>query len=271
MSVEVIIFMTTAVILPLLLTEFGDWCPWLAKRLAQWTAQRLGDAQAAERYSEEWLAELRHLPGKLSHLLTATSYLLALPRIRWSLRAARLMTPTGPTLDELLPTRVPIYWDPRGANMNWGHQADAAYQLLRAILNDDLQVRNRMHFLVGPVGCGKTVVAHWLHEHFVRDGKKIHYVWAHAWVNRERYIHVSSRMRDRLVQASQEVDLLVVDEADQATVEALEALRLPCPILVLARSHGELGEISRLPANAGTVVNMGPILDSWLQARPNTP
>ncbi|MFD0069589.1 hypothetical protein, partial [Streptomyces sp. NPDC127574] len=135
MSAEVIIFMVTAVFLPLLLSEFGDWCPWLAKRLTQWAARRLGDAQAAERYSEEWLAELAHLPGKLSHLLTAISYFLALPRIRWSLRAARRTTSTGPSLDELLPSQTPFYWEPRGVTMNWAHQTEAAFHLLRAILN----------------------------------------------------------------------------------------------------------------------------------------
>ncbi|MGW0920616.1 ATP-binding protein [Streptomyces sp. NPDC002755] len=268
MSAEAITFMATAIILPLLLSEFGDWCPWLAKRLTRWTAQRLGDAQATERYSEEWLAELAHLPGKLSHLVTATSYLLALPRIRWSLRVTRRTTPSGPGLDELLPTRTPIYWDSRPANISWAPQAEASYQLLCAIVDDDPQVRNRLHFLVGPPGCGKTTVAHWLHQGFVQDGRKIHYVWAGAWINQERPLHVSAQMRDRLIQASREVDLLVVDDADQVTVQALHALRLPCPILVLARTHWQLGAVTHFPASAGVVVDMGPIMDSWRRATP---
>lgn len=266
MSAEVIIFLATAVILPLLLSEFGDWCPWLAKRLAHWTARRLGDVQATERYSEEWLAELAHLPGRLSHLLTATGYLLALPRIRWSLRATRCTTPSGPSLDDLLPTQTPIYWDTRPADLR-APQAEASYHLLRAIVDDDPHVRNRLHFLVGPPGCGKNAVAHWLHQGFVRDGKKIHYVWAGSWINQERPLHVSARMRDRLIQASQEVNLLVVDKADQVTVQALHALWLPCPVLVLARSHGEIGEVTHLPISAGTVVDMGPILTNWRQAQ----
>lgn len=271
MSTTAVIFMMSAVILPLLLAEFGDWCPWLAKRLTRWTAHHLGDAQATERYSEEWLAELAHLPGKLSHLVTATSYLLALPRIRWSLRAVRRTTPAGPSIEELLPTPIPIYWDPRGVAMTWAHQAEAAYYVLRAIVDDDPPVRNRLHYLVGPVGCGKTTLVRWLHEEFVRDGKKIHCVWAPDWVHQARPIHLSAQTRDRLIDASRELNLLVVDEADQVTIRALEALRLPCPVLVVATTGGQLGEVGHLPTNAGVVVDMGPILASWVQATPDTP
>jgi hypothetical protein len=224
---------------------------------------RLGDAQATERYSEEWLAELAHLPGKLSHLLTATSYLLALPRIRLSLRAARRTTPTRLSLEELLPSQTPIHWDPRGVTMNWAHQAEAAFHLLHAILNKNPHVRNSLHFLVGPVGCGKTTLAHWLHDELVRNNKKIHYVWAPAWVHQQRPIHLSAQMRDRLIQASQEVDLLMVDEADQVTIQALEALRLPCPVLVLGQTGEQFGEVNHFPTTAGIVVGMGPIPDTW--------
>ncbi|MFJ4895599.1 AAA family ATPase [Streptomyces sp. NPDC088788] len=266
MTVETIVFMATAVILPLLLSEFGDWCPWLAKRLTRWTARRLGDAQAAERYSEEWLAELAHLPGKLSHLLTATSYLLALPRIRWSLRSTRRTAPAGPSLDELLPRQIATSWDSRQATMRFAPQAEAAFGLHLAIVHDNPQVRNRLHFLMGPPGCGKTTVARWLHDEFVQEGKKIHYVWAGAWINQDRPLHVSAQMRDRLIQASQGVDLLLVDEADQATVQALAALRLPCPVLVLARTCWQFREITNFPASTGVVVDMGPIIDRWRAA-----
>ncbi|MFJ2099366.1 AAA family ATPase [Streptomyces anulatus] len=266
MSVEAITFMATAVVLPLLLSEFGDWCPWLAKRLTRWTARRLGDTQAAERYSEEWLAELAHLPGKLSHLLTATSYLLALPRIRWSFRATRRMTTTGPSLDELLPRQVAISWDSRQPHMNWAPQIEAAYYLLRAIVDDDPQVRNRLHFLMGPAGCGKTTVAQWLHDEFIQEGKEIHYVWAGAWINEDHPLHVSAQMRDRLTQASQGVDLLLVDEADQSTVQALHTLRLPCPVLVLARTRWAFREITHFPTSTGVVVDMEPIIDRWRAA-----
>ncbi|OKJ48115.1 hypothetical protein AMK27_38945 [Streptomyces sp. CB02009] len=250
-------------VLPLLLSEFGEWCPWMAKRLTGWTARRLGDAQAAERYSEEWLAELAHLPGKLSHLLTATSYLLALPRIRWCLRAARRATAAGSNLHELLPTPTPIGCDSREVIMDWVHQAEAAYFLLRAIVDDDPQIRNRLHILGGPAGCGKTTLARWLHREFTQDGKKLHYAWAPAWINRERPLHVSAQMRDRLVQASQELDLLVVDEADRVTIQALHSLRLPCPVLVITRTDMQFREFVDLPASTGAVVSMGPRWDGW--------
>jgi len=271
MSAQAIVFLATAVILPLILTEFGDWCPWLAKRLARWTARRLGDAQAAERYSEEWVAELGHLPGKLSHLLTAMGYLLALPRIRWTLKAARRAAPSRPSLDELLPTQSPIHWDPRGAVLRRAYQADACSKLLSAILNEDPRVRNRLHFLVGPTGCGKTVAAHWLHESLSQAGKKIHYVWAPAWAHQRHPLPVSAQLRDRLIQASQEISLLIVDEADTVTVQALEALRLPCPVLVITRAGGQQGEISHLPTNAGVVVDMGMALGrGWRRPTPGT-
>lgn len=268
MSAGAIVFVASAVVLPLLLAEFGDWCPWLANRLTRWSAKRLGDAQAAQRYSEEWLAELSHLPGKLSHLLTAFSYLLALPRIRWTLRAARRTVPTGPDLDELLPNRIPLHWTPRAMSISYAHQVEACYMLLRAILDVDPRVRNRLHFLVGPVGCGKTTAAYWLYENLLKQGKKVHYVWAPAWAHQGSPTFVGAQMRDRLALATQEVGLLVVDEADQFTINVLHDLQLPCPVLVLARSHGQLGQVEQLPTSTGTVVDMGTLLDSWRQATP---
>ena len=256
MSTQVIIFLATAVVLPLLLTEFGDWCPSLAKRLARWTAQRLGDVQATERYSEEWEAELGHLPGKLSHLLTAISYLTALPRIRWSLRAVRRANPAGPSLDELLPTRLPFHWNQGGVTTGSMGQELAHSRLISGILHEDPRVRNRLHFLIGAPGYGKSTIAQWLHESLTRAGKKVHYVWALSWANERHPIHVSAQMRDRLTQASQGISLLIVDEADTVTVQVLEALRLPCPVLVVGRAPGELGAIERLPINAGVVVRL---------------
>lgn len=74
-----------AVLVPLLVTEFGDWCPWLAKRLVRWSAQRLGDPAACARYEEEWLANLAEVPGKLSPLIAAVGYVASIPRMRWNL------------------------------------------------------------------------------------------------------------------------------------------------------------------------------------------
>jgi hypothetical protein len=58
------------VLVPLLLNEFMDWCPWLSERLIRRAARRLPDADRA-RYQEEWLAELGEVPGKLAPLTMA--------------------------------------------------------------------------------------------------------------------------------------------------------------------------------------------------------
>ena len=83
------IFVVTAVILPLLLSEFGDWCPWLGRRLVRWSARRLGDPVACARYEEEWLANLAEIPGKLSVLVAAFGLLGCVPRMRWIIVRAR--------------------------------------------------------------------------------------------------------------------------------------------------------------------------------------
>jgi dsRNA-specific ribonuclease len=81
-------FIATAVLLPLLLAEFGDWCPWLAERIVGWSARRLGRPAVRIRYEEEWLANLKEVPGKLSRLAAALQYAMSVPRMRWSLRNA---------------------------------------------------------------------------------------------------------------------------------------------------------------------------------------
>lgn len=72
-----------AVILPLVLNEAGELAPWLAKRVVRWTANRLGTSEARERYREEWLGNLEHVPGKFTKLLWAFGLLGSVPRLRW--------------------------------------------------------------------------------------------------------------------------------------------------------------------------------------------
>jgi hypothetical protein len=88
MSPAVVAFVLTAVLLPLAVSEFRDWCPRLATGLTRWAARRLGDRQARARYEEEWVANLNEVPGKLSPLVSAVGYLVAVPRMRWTLRRA---------------------------------------------------------------------------------------------------------------------------------------------------------------------------------------
>jgi transitional endoplasmic reticulum ATPase len=80
------LFVLTAVLLPLVLSEFGDWCPWLAVRIVRWSARRLEDPAACARYEEEWVANLNEVPGKLSRLAAAIGYLACVPQMRWALR-----------------------------------------------------------------------------------------------------------------------------------------------------------------------------------------
>src|SRR5437016_5244284 len=56
--------------MPVLVSEFTDWLPWLAARLVRAAARAL-PPDARERYAEEWLAELDAVPGKLSKLALA--------------------------------------------------------------------------------------------------------------------------------------------------------------------------------------------------------
>ena len=86
MSDKIWIFIATVIVIPLLLTEFGDWCPWLAGHLVSWSARRLGNQAAGIRYEEEWTANLNEVPGSLARLVAAIGYMTCIPRMRWSLR-----------------------------------------------------------------------------------------------------------------------------------------------------------------------------------------
>lgn len=52
-----------AVALPLLLSEFTDWCPWFARRLVGRAARRL-PKECQARWEEEWLDHLYALEGR---------------------------------------------------------------------------------------------------------------------------------------------------------------------------------------------------------------
>ncbi|MFD9872095.1 hypothetical protein ACFXI8_26390 [Streptomyces niveus] len=262
MITEAILFLVTAVILPMALTEIGDWCPRLAKNLVRWTARRLGDPQAIERYSEEWTRYLEEMPGKLAHMGFALGYLARLPLMRWSLRTARRASRSGQTVDQLAPTRTPIYEHFESTMIPRIYQSEALSALLPAIL-DGSRNRNRLHLLLGPPATGKTMAALWLGKTLAHAGKQVHYIWAPDWAHRMNPLFVSPLLRDRLVQATQGVGLLVVDEADDSTLDALEALRLPCPVLMISRNTFEAGtpdDLTRRPSNLGVVVDLRPPL-----------
>jgi hypothetical protein len=72
------------IILPIALAETGELAPWLARRVLNWGAQRLGDQQTRERYGEEWCTDLERVPGKITKLgYAVTVVLLAVPRLRY--------------------------------------------------------------------------------------------------------------------------------------------------------------------------------------------
>jgi hypothetical protein len=84
------------VIVPLLLSEFTDWCPWVAARLLK-LAARLLRQPYRDRYREEWLAELDKVPGKLSKLAMAASILLRSPWMSHVLRKRVERTKPAPS------------------------------------------------------------------------------------------------------------------------------------------------------------------------------
>jgi hypothetical protein len=63
--VNILVFLLTAVLVPMLVNEFTDWLPWFAIRLV-WAAARTLPPAVRLRYSNEWLGELDATPGKLS-------------------------------------------------------------------------------------------------------------------------------------------------------------------------------------------------------------
>jgi hypothetical protein len=87
-------FLLIAVLVPLLVTEAGDLLPSLARCLLRWGARRIGPADQAERYEEEWLADLERVPGKLTKLVHACGVLVrSVPRLRAQYRERRARPP----------------------------------------------------------------------------------------------------------------------------------------------------------------------------------
>jgi transcriptional regulator with GAF, ATPase, and Fis domain len=80
-------FLLFAVFIPLLVNETGDLALSLARCVLRWGARRIGQADQAERYEEEWLADLERVPGNLTKLVYACGVLVrSVPRLRWQFR-----------------------------------------------------------------------------------------------------------------------------------------------------------------------------------------
>ncbi|WP_157620389.1 RNA polymerase sigma factor [Saccharothrix sp. NRRL B-16348] len=84
------VFLLLGLLVPLIVNEIGEVAGWLAIRVLTWGARRLGSIQAAERYSEEWSADLERIPGKLTKLGYALSTVaLSVPQLRRQFRRQR--------------------------------------------------------------------------------------------------------------------------------------------------------------------------------------
>ena len=108
---QVVIFTVTVLVIPLLLAEFGDWCPWLAARIVRWAARRLGDPVSCQRYEEEWIANLNEVPGKLTRLLAAVGYLAHTPGMRRSIRSRLATTNQAPSRPKMAPDAPRAGWE----------------------------------------------------------------------------------------------------------------------------------------------------------------
>ncbi|MEU3964003.1 NB-ARC domain-containing protein [Streptomyces buecherae] len=241
MSGEFIPFILTAILLPLVLTELGDWCPWLANRLARWTARSLGDASLSNRYAEEWSAELAEVPGKLSKLITALGYVVYLPRMRWSLSRRQRDNSQPPQVAELLPTTRPVS---RRRIVGRSAQLESLYNQL---VSDEQSGRQRRFYVIaGSPGVGKTVLATAVADLFMQTHRSVVHIWAPYWRDQPVYL---DRYRHQIAALGRK-GLLVIDEPEAETMRKLERLDLPCSILITTRRRS----IAELPNNSHVTV-----------------
>ncbi len=96
-------FLVFAIMIPLVVNETGDLARSLARCLLRWGARRIGRADQAQRYEEEWLADLERVPGNLTKLGYACGVVIrSVPRLRAQFRQG----PRGPRLPGVLPGRI---------------------------------------------------------------------------------------------------------------------------------------------------------------------
>lgn len=96
-------FVVFAVMIPLLVNEAGDLSRSLARYLLRWGARRIGRADQARRYEEEWLADLERVPGSLTKLGYACGVVVrSVPRLRAQFRQG----PRGARLPGILPGHI---------------------------------------------------------------------------------------------------------------------------------------------------------------------
>jgi len=96
-------FVVVVIVIPLLVNEAGDLTRSLAGYLLRWGARRIGPAEQAARYEEEWLADLERIPGSLTRLVYACGVVVrSVPRLRMQFRQGpRRARLPGRTLDAI--------------------------------------------------------------------------------------------------------------------------------------------------------------------------
>ncbi|MEV7581704.1 hypothetical protein [Streptomyces erythrochromogenes] len=219
-----------AVVLPLMLSEFFEWGPALARRITLWAARRLGASEAIERYSEEWLAELEEIPGKLSPLLFALSHLVHLPQIRLQLRRRR-RSEALPSIGTVTPSPRPVPI-PHLLILNgtaW-KRAEALASMMRA--------------RQGILECGFFVVteaarpdlSEALHQLRSAIRRSSSVTSSDGTANRGPRLD-DSAFRDRLAHALAADTFFIVAEEDESTLRILADLQLSTPIIIGTQEH----------------------------------
>jgi hypothetical protein len=247
-------FVVTALFVPLLLSEFGDWCPWLARRMVRWAANHLGDRTVAERYEEEWLADLSEIPGKLACLAVAVSYLIWLPRMRWSIDREALSTRSPiveSSLLDFLGRYIPEYFSK--------DQKSGVTELAVQIINDAREgVRNCRYAIAGPIGSGKTTMAGALAQIAEDNGipLAVAYGWSGSLVPEEH-----GRLDGELAENT----LFIVDEADATTPQLIDQLNPRCSVLITTRC----ATLAEVPENCRVIripLDMSFLRSEWMLA-----
>ena len=121
-------FVLVAILIPLLVNEAGDLARSLARCLLRWGARRIGRADQAQRYEEEWLADLERVPGNLTKLGYACGVVIrSVPRLRAQFRQG----PRGARLPGILPGRI---MDAIGEQLAGSLEIDATLQHVAEML-----------------------------------------------------------------------------------------------------------------------------------------
>jgi hypothetical protein len=77
-------WLIAVVLIPVVLAEFGEVSPWLARRWVRWAARQLPTRGMRTRYAEEWRAHLEQVPGKVTKLGFAASLVVrSVPVMQW--------------------------------------------------------------------------------------------------------------------------------------------------------------------------------------------